>query len=130
MDQRQSVRTIALIGVAFVSGIFLRYLPFDYVWWYEVVGQLSLTTIVSLFWRWSSLLQKIKLLVFSLFVGWLTDWIVHAIRFQPDDWVAMKAGFVLLGMQSALGLALLLIFHFCLQRPVCRETSEPIRVIE
>jgi hypothetical protein len=108
------MRIITLTSVAFASGAFLRWVPFDYMWWYDIAGQLALTTIISLLWRSFSLSRKIGLLIFAFFVGWFTDWVVHAIRFQPDDWVAMKAGVVLLLMRSVFGVLFLIAFHFCL----------------
>lgn len=123
-------RVIALVGVAVLSGIFLRWLPFDYVFWYDLIGQLALATVIALFWRRSSLARKISLLVFGFFVGWLADWVVNVIRFQLDDWVAMRAGFVLLGVRSVFGFVFLLAFHFCLPPSLRREVDEPTRIIE
>ena len=124
------MRLVALIGVAFLSGNFLRWIPFDFVWWYDVAGQLALPAVISLGWQWLSLPRKVRLLAYSFFVGWLTDWVAHATRFQPDDWIAMKAGFVLLGVRSVLGFVFLLMFHFCFRPRLRRQADEPIKILE
>jgi hypothetical protein len=69
-DRKLHMRIITLTSVAFAFGAFLRWVPFDYIWWCDIAGQLALATIISLLWRSFSLSRKIGLLIFAFFVGW------------------------------------------------------------
>jgi len=93
-------------------GLAAQVIPSKYGWLYEIVAPCATVLVIIGGWRRVSLIRKLVLLTLALFVGWFTDWSLHALTRHPDSALALRAGLILFGIRAGVGLWLLIWLHF------------------
>jgi len=125
------VRFFLLLIASTALGVAARAIPSHFGWIYEIAAPFLCAGLIMILWRQSSLARRYTLFTFALCIGWLADWVLHALFHHPDSPRALAAGLLLLAIRFAVGTPFIISLHLFLSgNPAHPVVGQQINLLE